>query len=137
VPADDATPKAHLLITGIITTLRFLFAFFLVQLSEKGFFVNHWLVESAPFRYDAVQGLSRRSFLRPQNQNYEDYNCQDPGHNPNPSNVVHRVSPFSDSRSRCRKRNSPESSGPDVLFHKLNPILEKTLLGIDLRYDPC
>jgi hypothetical protein len=36
--------------------------------------------------------LSRRSFLRPQNQNYEDYNCQDPGNDPNLSNIVHRLS---------------------------------------------
>lgn len=89
---------------------------------------------SNPYRSD--MDLSRGSFPRPQNQNYEDYNCQDTGHNPNPSNVIHDFSPFSGVCSRCRKGNSPEGGGSDVLFHKLNSIPEKTSLGIDLGYDP-
>ena len=89
---------------------------------------------SNPCRSD--MDLSRGSFPRPQNQNYEDYNCQDTGHNPNPSNVIHDFSPFSGVCSCCRKGNSPEGGGSDVLFHKLNSIPEKTLLGIDLGYDP-
>lgn len=49
------------------------------------------------FELDPV--LSRRSLPRTQNQYYEDYSCQDPRHNPNPRDVVHRVSSIQSFRS--------------------------------------
>src|SRR5215475_2412028 len=98
------------------------------------FAVNHCLVESAPSRYGTYRGalffdrkirITRTTAAKiPATTRIRVTLSIVSLHSP----TVH---------SRCRKRNSPEGGGPDVLFDKLNSIFEKTLLGIDLGYDPC